>query len=163
MASSDPTHVGAIVGPSAWFAIARDVGLDVRALRTSEESPAAPRLAFTVPLTDARGAIRGALIASASLADLKRLFDRSTRNLRGRWGAGVTLDWHLLSPNGELIASTNRQPILGKLALPSAFASAAAAARLPRGARSQPRRHDADGLRAHARTELSRVAALGRC
>src|SRR5262249_39838606 len=80
----------------------------------------------TVPLTDARGAIRGALIASTSLAHVKRVFDRSIRNLRGRWGAGVILDWHLLSPNGELITSTNRQPILGKLALPSAFASAAA-------------------------------------
>ncbi len=126
MASSDPSHVGTIVGPSAWLAIARDVGLDVRAVRSSDAARTTFRLAFTMPLTDAQGAIRGALIAETSLAHVKRVFDRTANTLRRTWGVGAVVDWHLLSPNGDLIASTDRRPILGKLALPSAFASAAA-------------------------------------
>jgi PAS domain S-box-containing protein len=128
MAASDPTRVGKTFGPTAWFAIARDVGLDVRTLRGSAASArGAPVLAFTVPLLDARGNVRGALIAHTGISHVKRVFDRSARQLRRKWGSAVEIDWHLVSPNGDLIASTNRRPLLGKLALPSAFASAAAA------------------------------------
>ncbi len=127
MAASDPARIGSAVTPSAWVQIARDVGLDVRPVPSSTtDRIATPLLAFTVPLMDAAGTVRGTLVAHTTLAHVKRLFDRSTQNLHRKWDGAVGVHWHLVSPNGDLIAGTRRGAALGKLALPSAFASAGA-------------------------------------
>jgi hypothetical protein len=58
---------------------------------------------------------------------VKRVFDRSARTLRRRGGT-MTVDWHLLSPNGELDSPAPiAVPCSAEFALPSAFASASAA------------------------------------
>jgi len=127
-ASSDLSRVGTVANPRPWFAIARGVGIDVRTVRVGDDSARrSPVLAFTVPLVDADGAVRGVLVAHGTLSHVKRVFDRSTRELQRKWSRAMAFDWHLLSPNGDLIASTRRRPLLPKLALPSAFASAGSA------------------------------------
>ena len=127
-ASSDLGRVGTVVTPRSWFTIARGVGVDVRTLRSGDASTRrSPVLAFTVPLVDADGAVRGVLVAHGTLSHVKRVFDRSTRELQRKFSTAMAVDWHLLSPNGDLIASTRRRPLLPKLALPSAFASAGGA------------------------------------
>ena len=128
VAASEASRVGSVIAPTVQLALARDVGLDVRPLPgNAAGAPGARLLAFTVPLVAPDGTVVGALVAHAKLARLKRVFDRGVRTLRRKWGGDVTVDWHLVSPNGELIASTRRRPPIGKLALPSSYASAAAA------------------------------------